>query len=77
MLEYVGIDDWGRPVFVDKATGRYYGSVDRIFNDGTDADDVVPFLTEKDLCYFGRYFGCEPMGDPMPDGLKIKRERLD
>lgn len=62
-LEYVGIDYWSRPVFqtIEKPY-RYYGSVEKLFDHLATRETILKQVTEVDLCYFGREFGCEPDG---------------
>ncbi len=74
MLIFVGIDDWNRAVFREEGNGRYFGTLNVLFDYSATAAEVLARITEADLCYFGRSFNCEPYGDPLPEGLKLKRE---
>ena len=72
-LYFHGIDSWDRPVFKEMKTGLFYGSVTKLFENGNTRNNIA-MLTEADLCYFGETFDCEPMGDKLPEGLRIRRE---
>lgn len=72
-LEFVGIDDWNRPVFKMPNTKMFFGSTDKLF----DWDDTEEIVLEKlqidDLCYFGNHFNCEPLGGTyLEKGKEIK-----
>lgn len=71
LLYFYGIDSWNRPVFIHRATGHFYGSTERLFDYGTSKLEVLLFVTEKDLIFFGREFDCEPRGGAIPKYLKI------
>lgn len=64
-LRFHGIDSWNRPVFKSEL-GYFYGSTDKLFSfSGTYKDteaDIRNEITSDDIEYFGRSFGCEPMG---------------
>lgn len=74
-LKFVGIDNWNRPVFRNEK--KYYGSVDSLFNDEAEAERVIERLTIEDnnlheeIVYFGTYFNCEPMGNPISETINI------
>lgn len=69
-LKFVGIDDWSRPVYRNiHNMHQFFGDVNNLFPD----KKIAPNNTVKEinifyrhnlenLCYFGNYFGCEPMG---------------
>jgi hypothetical protein len=66
-LQFVGIDNWNRPVFVVPGKKEYYGDVNNLFSWGATEDEVLNKISTYDLCYFGDHFGCEPMGSDIPD----------
>lgn len=74
VLKFKGIDDWSRPVFVD-GNGRFFGDTGHLFDYGTPADKVIAFYEDLSLhdciCYFGRHFGCEPMGTRIEAEIEI------
>jgi len=70
-LQFVGIDSWNRPVFRDPNEKKYFGDVCNLFGDDATEADVLKKVTIYDLCYFGEYFGCEPMGTDVPDKYYI------
>ena len=63
-LKFRGIDGFNRPVF-QGSDGKYYGSTDKLFSLMSDKREVLQNIKISDLCYFGSYFDCEPMGDPI------------
>ena len=71
-IKFEGLDFFGRPIFKSLKTESRYGSTDILFNDYVTEQEVLKKITEKDLCYFGNSFGCEPMGDFITN-IKIKR----
>lgn len=75
-LEFRGVDRWNRPVFADRE-GRFYGSVDDLFHFEATYGEVAEHVTEDDVCYFGRSFGCEPDGSPVDPGEIELVERFD
>ncbi|MFA7710128.1 MAG: hypothetical protein WCY30_03375 [Candidatus Neomarinimicrobiota bacterium] len=68
-LRFEGIDDFNRPVFKDKSNNRY-GSTNILFDYGVTGSEVLKKVSEKDILYFGRSFGCEP------DGSKINPNKI-
>lgn len=60
-LEFVGIDDWNRPVFKEIGTRLYFGSLDILFHYQETEAKIKEKVSEKDLLYFGT----DPDGDPM------------
>lgn len=75
-LEFRGVDRWNRPVFADRE-GRFYGSVDDLFHFEATYAEVAEHVSEEDVCYFGRSFGCEPDGSPVNPGEIELVERFD
>ena len=71
-IKFEGIDSWNRPVFKSVANKNRFGSVDKLFSIGAAEQEVIGTVTEKDLCFFGTWFGCEPMGTPSGDVVIIK-----
>lgn len=69
LLTYVNIDTSNRPVF-KSSRGNYYGDVENLFPYEESGREVRKKVDESTLVYFGKYFGCEPMGTPARD-IKI------
>lgn len=69
-VRFVGIDSHYRPVFKTKK-GDYYGSVNLLFERTASQKQVVSEIKPTDLCYFGKRFGCEPMGFSAPSNIVI------
>lgn len=65
-LEFIGLDDWNRPVFRLPGTNLHFGSTNKLFNwEGTNNDMIVKItnvLSLSELEYFGNSFNCEPHG---------------
>ena len=61
-VKFVGIDNWSRPIFKDIVSKRYYGSTDNLFYCEATELEVLEYVADKDLSYFGTSFGCEPIG---------------
>jgi hypothetical protein len=61
VLKFEGIDSWNRPVFKDVNSTCRYGSLDKLCG-AADVHEVVSKITVLDLCYFGSFFDCEPLG---------------
>lgn len=76
-IKFVGIDYWNRPVFksLDKRM-QFYGSVHKLFPAGATETEVLEKVTEKDLCFFGNKFNCEPWGTPTGELKIIKKENI-
>ena len=70
-VSFVGVDSWHRPIFKDDF-GNYYGSTEKLVNYNDTKDNILSYISEEDLTYFGRSFDCEPMGDPV-NNIKIRR----
>lgn len=72
-VKFRGIDRFNRPVFksIDKKS-TYYGSVNTLFSYGATEKEVLAKITEADLTYFGKSFGCEPWGTPTPTLAIVK-----
>jgi hypothetical protein len=68
-VKYVNIDSWNRPIFKAVDNPFYYGSTETLCSHGESEEVVKTKVVEKDLCYFGNHFDCEPMGDPVKQGL--------
>ena len=62
ILKFRGIDDYNRPVFVDKENKKFYGSVNRLFSGGETFENVIKQLKPSDIIFFGHKFNCEPEG---------------
>lgn len=69
-LKFEGIDDWNRPIFKSKNNERY-GDVCNLFSWDATFEQVIEKVTIHDICYFGKKFGCEPMGTAI-DTTKFK-----
>lgn len=62
---FEGIDNFNRPVFKEKSTGRRFGSTSMLFS-----YDAKPQYVRRCVCcgeatmltYFGTKFNCEPTG---------------
>jgi hypothetical protein len=79
-LEFVGIDDWSRPVWKVPETNVFFGSLDKLCSN-EDKEQVLEGLKLSELCWFGSWFNCEPMGNniltlgnilTLNDGRKIE-----
>lgn len=66
-LKFVGIDNWNRPVWKAPDIKAYFGSVNELFDYEATEEEVRAKVDIYDLCYFGTFFGCEPMGTDVPD----------
>jgi hypothetical protein len=64
LLQFRGIDRFNRPIFED-GEGGYYGSVDKLFSTDAPKGHVLDVVVPEDITYFGKSFGCEPMGTPV------------
>ena len=72
-LRFKGIDSFNRPVFVSvESPNCFYGSLDILFGFNSTEEEVLSKITEKDLCYFGYRFDCEPTGTAAGH-IKIQR----
>ena len=71
-IEFVGIDDWNRPIFKNTDSKHYYGSTMILFPYETSVKEVLETITIKDLTYFGTSFGCEPLGSPLRDDIDFQ-----
>ena len=69
---FYGIDSWNRPVFKDKNTKAFYGSLSKLFDYSVTKEEVENNIIESDLTYFGTFFDCEPDGASV-EILKIER----
>ena len=63
-IKFRGIDSWNRPVFKSLERKNFYGSVNKLFDMDATKEEVLKKVSEFDLCFFGNFFGCEPMGTP-------------
>ena len=52
ILKFRGIDDYNRPIFVDKENKNFYGSVERLFSGGETFENVIKQLEPSDLVFF-------------------------
>lgn len=76
-LKFVGIDSFNRPIFKDIATRNHYGHLDTLFSYGTSQGEVLDRLGDEGLQklrYFGKSFGCEPMGSTVNAIFKVGEE---
>lgn len=74
-VKFCGIDDWNRPVYKgvrEDSTPLYFGCVYRLFSYEATEEEVNKDITEFDLEYFGRSFGCEPHGGMPFKDLELK-----
>ena len=71
ILKFRGIDDYNRPVFVDKENNNFYGSTCRLFSGGETFENVIKQLEHSDLVFFGNKFNCEPEGGNIIEGVNI------
>ena len=71
ILKFRGIDDYNRPVFVDKENKNFYGSADRLFSGGETFENVIKQLEPSDLIFFGYKFNCEPKGGNIREDINI------
>ena len=69
-VKFVGIDYWNRPLF-KSALGSYFGSLDKLFSEGTTKETVAETISERDLVYFGTDPDDDPMGNIMKEGAII------
>ena len=60
-VQFHGVDGFNRPVFRAE-NGDYYGSTSKLVDLDCSEEQVKAVVTDKDLCYFGRSFDCEPCG---------------
>ena len=70
-VNFEGIDDFNRPIFKGIDSNQRFGSVDFLFGYESTEKEVLETITEEDLLYFGNHFGCEPMGTPPINTIKI------
>ena len=62
-MEFVGLDDWSRPVFKVPSTSMHFGSTEKLFNwSEVEGGKIYDKIELTDLCYFGSSFNCEPLG---------------
>ena len=71
IIKFRGIDDYNRPVFVDKENKNFYGSVNRLFSRGETFENVKKKLEPSDLVFFGHKFNCEPEGGKIRENINI------
>ena len=72
---YVGTDGFDRPVFKSIDFNRnFFGSTGTLIDSWEPEEEVLKKITEKNLCFFGNSFGCEPMGTPAGNIQIITRE---
>ena len=71
ILKFRGIDDYNRPVFVEKENKNFYGSVDRLFSGGETFENVIKQIEPSDLVFFGYKFNCEPQGGNIREDINI------
>ena len=60
-IRFWTIDDWNRPVFKAE-NGNLYGSLEILFDFGTEEEEVLKTVTEADITYFGCDIDDDPMG---------------
>lgn len=71
--KFKGIDEWNRACFKVLEGGYYIGSTDKLFNYDENPETIKEYFKNhtNELCYFGKSFGCEPMGNPMKSNVEI------
>ena len=71
-VNYVGIDQWNRPIFKEIRRNNYYGATNVLFARDTDRCEVLRTIRSNvDLTFFGSSFGCEPLGTPVTENIVI------
>ena len=70
-LKFRGIDDYNRPVFVDKENKKFYGSTEKLFSGGETFENVIKKLEPSDLIFFGYKSNCEPEGGNIREDVNI------
>jgi hypothetical protein len=74
-IKFAGIDSWHRPIFVDE-NKNYYGCTDKLFDRDDTEEVVLDRVVIDDITFFGRKFGCEPMGTHPGDIRIVKSGAL-
>ena len=69
-IQFQGIDFHNRPIFIDKFK-NFYGSTDILFADWEVPRGEKLQKALNNLTFFGRSFGCEPMGDKIKGTFKL------
>jgi len=62
VIEFVGIDDWNRPIFKHNKSNVHLCSTEILFPWGTSEKEVKNKINETDLVYHGMHFDSEPNG---------------
>lgn len=74
---FEGIDDYNRPIFVERNTLVRFGDTDNLFAWNTSKEDVLLFYRKQNkplrclLTIFGKRFNCEPMGIPVANDVNL------
>lgn len=66
-VKFHGIDGFNRAVFKEVREDKkhfYYGRTFGLFSYHATEQEVLESVKDEELTYFGRSFGCEPMGTP-------------
>ena len=66
-IKFEGVDSFNRPIFKDINSKDRYGDTDHLFDTEATEGEVLTKINIGDLCFFGKRFGCEPMGTPAGD----------
>ena len=61
-VKFHGIDHFNRPVFKDINSKQFFGDTNNLFYRYATEAEVLSKIKSENLTYFGRKFGCEPMG---------------
>lgn len=61
-LQFEGVDSWNRAVFKDINSKDRYGDTENLYSTYATEKDVLKTVKTECLRYFGKSFGCEPMG---------------
>lgn len=73
-IQFRGIDGFHRAVFRSLDYKRnFFGCTSPLFELDDGEDEVLAKISEKNLCFFGNRFGCEPTGTPA-ENIKIIRK---
>jgi len=72
-IRFEGVDSFNRPVFKSIDSNYRFGSVDTLFSHSDTEEFIVKYFKNnlEELEYFGRSFGCEPIGG-MLSNVKLK-----
>lgn len=76
-IKFVGIDDWGRPIFKPLNKNYYLSDTGHLFRSGDDEKTIkefyaeMPFPLNKYITYHGSSFDSEPYGNEVEEDLEI------